>query len=66
MQKFSQQTAKGARGGPFLPFKMAVNKRLLQMEPGSSFDFKKLLFGADTKEDPGGGARDHYMPLGTK
>lgn len=36
------------------------------MEPGSSFDFKKLLFGADTKEDPGGGARDHYMPLGTK
>lgn len=66
MQKFSQQTTKGDREGPYLPFKMAVDKRLLQMETGSNFVFKRLLFGGDTKEDPGGGARGHYLPLGTK
>lgn len=27
-----------------MPFKMAMDRRLLQMEPGSSFVFKRLLF----------------------
>jgi hypothetical protein len=65
-QRFSQQTAKGAREGPYLPFKMAVDKSLLQMEPASNFAFKGLRFGGDTKADSGGGARGHCMPLRTK
>lgn len=36
------------------------------MELGSNFVFRRLLLGGDAKVDPGGGARVHYMPLGTK
>lgn len=43
-----------------------MDKRRLQMEPGSNFVFKRLLFGGDATVDPGGGARAPYMPLGTK
>lgn len=36
------------------------------MEPRSNFVFRRLLLSGDAKVDPGGGARVHYMPLGTK
>lgn len=36
------------------------------MELGSNFVFRRLLLGGDAKVDPGGGARVHHMPLGTK
>lgn len=49
-----------------MPFKVVMTKRLLQIEPGSTFVFKRLPFGGDAKVDPEEGARVHYMPLGIK